>query len=175
MAIKVRNRGGWRGFGSLFVITETTPRLWPEFYELLLEQNEKKGSNAVMKIGLPYMRGPHMMIYKAEFASGDSSVISTRDLESIQHYMQYSQNHKNLMETGWKRQKRKRLGIPKWFGYDVYQLLWRSNRVWRLSSHSGRCLCLNKIREKRYYQFTILYWKVAKRYCSTSFHSSLRW
>lgn len=99
--------------GSLFVITETTPRLWPEFYELLLEQNEKKGSNAVMKIGLPYMRGPHMMIYKAEFASGDSSVISTRDLESIEHYMQYSQNHKNLIETGWKRQKRKRLEIPK--------------------------------------------------------------
>ena len=125
-----------------------------------------------MKIGLPYMRGPHMMIYKAEFASGDSSVISTRDLESIQHYMQYSQNHKNLMETGWKRQKRKRLEIPKWLGYDVYQLLWRSNRVWRLSSHSGRCRCLNKIGEKRYYQFTIFYWKVAKRYCSTSFHSS---
>jgi hypothetical protein len=94
--------------GSLFIITETTPRLWPEFYKLLLEQNKKEENNLGLKIGFPYMRGPHMVIYKSETTEEDSSVINERDIKNIRHYMQYSQNHEKLMESGWERQKSKR-------------------------------------------------------------------
>lgn len=93
--------------GSVFIITETTPRLWPEFYELLLEHNEKN-PDVLLKIGLPYVRGPHMAIYKTDVISGEAPMIEDRDMERLRSYEEYSYNHEKLMESGWERQKSKR-------------------------------------------------------------------
>jgi hypothetical protein len=93
--------------GSLFIITETTPRLWPEFYELLVEYNAKN-DHVCLKIGFPYVRGPHMAIYKTDNINEDLPAISDRDMEKLRGYETYSWNHEKLMETGWERQKSKR-------------------------------------------------------------------
>eukprot|EP00980_Cylindrotheca_fusiformis_P012940 scaffold3236_cov66-Cylindrotheca_fusiformis.AAC.6 len=96
--------------GSLFVITETTPRLWPDFYDLVLEHNANKNENHCLQIAFPYVRGSHMAIYKAnKKKSGDIPVVvSPQDLEKLRSFEAYSCNHEKLMETGWERQKSKR-------------------------------------------------------------------
>lgn len=98
---------------SLFVITETTPRMWPEFYDILVEHNQKNNNNGPMlKIGFPYKRGQQMIIFKTDKKNNDEHpmpMISSRDMELLNDFEKYSQKHEQLIESGWERQKSKRM------------------------------------------------------------------
>lgn len=101
--------------GSLFIFTEVTPRLWPDFYQIVVELNEETKGTVTMKIGFPNIRGPQMTILKTadddknhhrgeeSFLSSSSPVIKESDLELLQHFENYSQKQEEKMKTGWTR------------------------------------------------------------------------
>lgn len=91
--------------GTVFIFSETTPRLWPEFYSLLLEECEKN-KDIALNIGFPYKRGPLMVIQKNMKSS--SPMINNKDLRALQAFEKYSEKHDQLMDTGWERQKSKK-------------------------------------------------------------------
>lgn len=98
--------------GASFLITETTPRLWPEFYELVLQYNADN-FDSMLQIAFPYMRGQQMMITKSRIRKGCSvpRVISEKDLKLLLEFENYSQSHEDLMESGWERQRKKTLPL----------------------------------------------------------------
>ncbi|KAL3769612.1 hypothetical protein ACHAWO_011558 [Cyclotella atomus] len=98
--------------GASFLITETTPRLWPEFYELVLQYNADN-FDSMLQISFPYMRGQQMMITKSRIKDGCSvpRVISEKDEKLLLDFEKYLQSHDDLMESGWERQRKKTLPL----------------------------------------------------------------
>ena len=92
---------------TLFIFSETTPRLWPEFYALLVDECETNQSMS-LQIGFPYKRGPLMVIQKTSSERTDLPIINKRDMKALQDFKKYAERHEQLMETGWERQKSKK-------------------------------------------------------------------
>lgn len=97
-------------YGATFWITETTPRMWPKFYEMVLQYNNQS-DHSMLSIGFPYMRGQQMLIKKSSKLGESiiSEVISERDYGLLRNFEKYSQCHDELMNSGWERQRKKRI------------------------------------------------------------------
>lgn len=97
--------------GAMFFITETTPRLWPEIYDLIVQYNEDH-DQTILKIHFPYMRGQQMIISKS-CISDDSNLqfISERDTKLLHNFKRYAQSHEELIESGWERQRKKTIPL----------------------------------------------------------------
>ena len=98
-------------YGATFWITETTPRMWPKFYELILQYNDEN-DHSMLSIEFPYMRGQQMLIKKSrKMEEPIPQVISERDIGLLRNFVKYSQCHDELIKTGWERQRKKKV-IP---------------------------------------------------------------
>ena len=97
--------------GATFWITETTPRLWPEFYKLILDYNEQN-DRSILRITFPYMRGQQVLIHKDMIRDGsDAEIISKRDAQLILEFERYAQSHEELVDSGWERQRKKTIPL----------------------------------------------------------------
>ena len=96
---------------SSFWITETTPRLWPEFYGLILQHNEEN-DRSMLRISFPYMRGQQVLIRKTRRkGDSDEEVISERDAQLVLEFERYAQKHEELVKSGWERQRKKTIPL----------------------------------------------------------------
>jgi len=88
--------------GALFIITEVTPRLWPEFYNLMEEHC------TYMQVGFN-KKGGQMLLRKS---SGQSSVlISDRDAKQLKTFEMIAKQHERKVQSGWERQEQKVRGM----------------------------------------------------------------
>lgn len=90
--------------GTLFILTETTPRLWPEFADLILQQNP--GGHG-FELGFPRVvrrgtSGPQLLIRKKEGAS-----ICDLQMDFTDEYRKLNQLHERKIERGYERPARK--------------------------------------------------------------------
>jgi hypothetical protein len=97
--------------GSLFLFTETTSRLWADFYDLVDQDCP------FMEIGFPRnvgrgKEGPHLALCKRR-ANDASSARSIRpsDLKLVEEFRQLSNYQQRKIDMGWERQTKKIRGL----------------------------------------------------------------
>ena len=88
--------------GSITILTETTPRLWPEFYDIIQEHCP------FMEVGFPNQRGPQLLLRKRSPA-GSHPTLSSRDTELLQEFRDMAARHESRLLSGWERQVNKRM------------------------------------------------------------------
>jgi hypothetical protein len=94
---------------SLVILTETTPRLWPELYRIVEE------SCPFMQVTFPNYKGPQMFLRKCSTSSPSSSSstaetktsLSDRDRKLLQEFQEISARHEERQQSGWTRQVKK--------------------------------------------------------------------
>ena len=88
--------------GSVTILTETTPRLWPEFYDMIQKHCP------CMEVGFPNQRGPQLLIRKRSPAASHPT-LSARDNELLQEFRDMAVRHEYRRLSGWERQVNKRM------------------------------------------------------------------
>lgn len=92
--------------GSIVIVTETTPRLWPEFYDMIQEHCP------FMEVGFPNQRGPQLLLRKRfEDKNKASLTLTRRDEILLQEFREISMRHEERLCSGWERQVNKRLKV----------------------------------------------------------------
>ncbi|CAJ1962729.1 unnamed protein product [Cylindrotheca closterium] len=86
--------------GSVFVLTETHPRVWPEFYKLM------KAHCAFMEIGFR-KNGRQMLVRKSINGRQKTPLISNKDLELVKKFESIGKFHERKLNSGWERQEKK--------------------------------------------------------------------
>ncbi|KAK1746305.1 hypothetical protein QTG54_002912 [Skeletonema marinoi] len=94
--------------GTLFVLSEVHPRLWPEFYELLQDENcnmEEVGFNK---------RGRQMLLRKSSSdvittsqSTKNSPALSEKDRKLLEKFIELRKFHERKIDAGWQRQEPK--------------------------------------------------------------------
>jgi hypothetical protein len=98
--------------GALFLFTETTTRVWPDFLELI------QSDLPYMEIGFPKRtsgrskKSPQMVLCK-QSPKDDACTVHPRDLELAVEFRRYLERHERKLESGWERQVRKVRGGKK--------------------------------------------------------------
>ena len=92
---------------TIFIFTETTPRVWPEFADLLIQKFD--GGNG-FQIGFPRntrrgKTGPQLVIQKREGAT-----LSKDELSKCEKYCHFQTIHEEKIKNGYRRQSRKTKG-----------------------------------------------------------------
>lgn len=91
--------------GALFILTETTTRLWPEFVDLAEELDCNLQIGFVRNVGRG-KNGPYLMIRKLHFLTPQP--IMTSDQRILYNEFQSLKTmHERKLSTGWERQQRK--------------------------------------------------------------------
>jgi hypothetical protein len=88
--------------GALFVFTETTHRLWPEFVDVIIEHKEFEFEVAFSSVSMRGKSGPQMILRKKQGAT-----IAEDMLELCDNYRQIFQLHDQKMKKGILRQPKK--------------------------------------------------------------------
>lgn len=91
--------------GAVFVITETTPRLWPAFTDLA-DSTKNMEVSFVRNLGRG-KSGPHMILRKT---TKSSAPMTDLERQEYRHYQELARLHQNKLDNDWKRQKRKSRG-----------------------------------------------------------------
>lgn len=86
--------------GSVFVLTETHPRVWPEFYELMKEHCP------YMEIGF-HKNGRQMLVRKSLDSGQKTPLISKTDLKLVNKFESIGKFHERKLNSGWERQEKK--------------------------------------------------------------------
>ena len=88
--------------GAVFIITETHPRIWPEFYELIKEHC------TYMQIGFN-KNGRQMLLRKRSASDPEQTapLISNQDRELVEKFENISRYHERKINSGWTRQAQK--------------------------------------------------------------------
>ena len=86
--------------GSVFILTETTPRLWPELYDLIIDTEPYK---YYMEVGFVNMRGEQMILQKKCIASNNKK-LSAKDEGLLHRFRMYSNRNEGRVSKGWIRQ-----------------------------------------------------------------------
>ncbi|KAL3939591.1 MAG: hypothetical protein SGBAC_005704 [Bacillariaceae sp.] len=86
--------------GSAFVLTETHPRVWPEFYEMMKEHCP------YMEIGF-HKNGRQLLVRKSLDSGQNSPLISKADLKLVKKFESIGKFHKRKLNSGWERQEKK--------------------------------------------------------------------
>jgi hypothetical protein len=97
--------------GSLFLFTETTSRLWADFYDLVVQDCP------FMEIGFPRnigrgKEGPHLALCKRR--ANDTSLarsILPSDLKLVEEFRQLANYQQRKLGKGWERQTKKIRGL----------------------------------------------------------------
>lgn len=94
--------------GTLFVLSEVHPRLWPKFYELLEDESchmEEVGFN---KNGRQMLlrKGCSNSITSAQ-RTNSSPTLSEKDRKLLEKFIELGKFHERKMEAGWQRQEPK--------------------------------------------------------------------
>ena len=92
--------------GAMFVLSEVHPRLWPEFYQLLEDENchmEEVGFNK---------RGRQMLLRKCDDdnisrSKSGSPSLSEKDQKLLERFIELGKCHERKIEAGWQRQEPK--------------------------------------------------------------------
>lgn len=88
--------------GSLFVLSEVHPRLWPEFYELLQDEScsmEEVGFNK---------NGRQLLLRKSStLQSKCRPALSEKDRKLLEKFIELGKYHERKIESGWHRQEPK--------------------------------------------------------------------
>ena len=93
--------------GTLFILSEVHPRLWPEFYDLLRDGNcnmEEVGFNK---------RGRQMLLRKTSSSITSSQgrktspALSEKDQQLLEKFIELGRYHERKIESGWQRQEPK--------------------------------------------------------------------
>lgn len=91
--------------GTLFVLSEVHPRLWPEFYKLLEDGNcdmEEVGFNK---------RGRQMLLRKSSNTPSrrtkSSPALSEKDQQLLEKFIELGKFHERKIQAGWQRQEPK--------------------------------------------------------------------
>ena len=89
--------------GTIMIVTETTPRLWQEFYQSIQEHCP------FMQVAFPHQRGYQLLLRKC-----DPSTTSQEDLELgvnekdlLRNFQAMSNKHDERLRSGWERQSKK--------------------------------------------------------------------
>jgi hypothetical protein len=90
--------------GSIFIITETTPRLWPEFYRIIEEHCP------LMEVSFPNQKGPQLLLRKSSriIQGMDDVQSSIRVDECLKSFEEIAARHEERLASGWERQSKKR-------------------------------------------------------------------
>lgn len=87
--------------GSVFILTETHPRVWPDFHKLMKEHCP------YMEIGF-HKNGKQMLLRKSNNTKQEAPVISEHDLELMNKFESIRQDQERKIKSGrWERQERK--------------------------------------------------------------------
>jgi len=86
--------------GSVFILTETHPRVWPEFYKLMKEHCP------FMEIGF-HKNGRQMLVRKSVDSGQKTPLISKKDLELVEKFESIGKCHERKLNSGWERQEKK--------------------------------------------------------------------
>ena len=89
--------------GTIFIFTETTPRVWPEFYKLI--QNNLPGE---MRITFR-TNGKQMLIQKV-ISQGEENcdnILTEHDAKELEKFEKILLYHERKINSGWKRQQQK--------------------------------------------------------------------
>lgn len=94
--------------GSIMILTETTPRLWPEFYDIIQEHCP------YMQITFPNQRGPQLYLVKESSSSTISdgpttTLLSHKDQVQLEEFREIAILHERRLDSGWERQVSKRM------------------------------------------------------------------
>ena len=92
--------------GTIFIFTETTPRVWPEFYKLI--QNDL---SCGMQIHFR-LNGKQMLIQK-NTSQGEKkceNILTERDGKELKKFEKISMYHERKINSGWERQQQKNRG-----------------------------------------------------------------
>lgn len=84
--------------GSVFIITETTPRLWPEFYQIIQDHCP------FMQVSFPNQKGPQLLLRKSSSIVQNGSRVDER----LKNFEEFAARHEERLASGWERQVRKR-------------------------------------------------------------------
>jgi len=93
--------------GSVFILTETTPRLWPAFVDLALECSNLEVS-FVRNLGRG-KSGPHLIVRKTKDAAG----LNEFQQQEYERFQELGRLHERKLANNWSRQKRKVRGAKK--------------------------------------------------------------
>jgi hypothetical protein len=91
--------------GALFLFTETTTRVWPDFLDMV------QTDLPYMEIGFPKRasgrskKSPQMVLCKQ--SPRDACPVHPRDLELADEFRRYLERHERKLGSGWERQVRK--------------------------------------------------------------------
>lgn len=91
--------------GTLLLVTETSPYLWPQFYRLI------EAHCPSMQVGFPNKKGYQMVLRKGNFQLGDGCRLSAADLGALQQFENLSTLRERKKESGWGRQEQKIRGL----------------------------------------------------------------
>jgi hypothetical protein len=91
--------------GTLLLLTETTPYLWPKLYRVI------QSYCPYMQVGFPTNRGHQMVLRKGNVASGDCCVLSDKDQELLDEFEKISLIREQKKEIGLRRQEKKVRGL----------------------------------------------------------------
>jgi hypothetical protein len=90
--------------GSIFIITETTPRLWPEFHRIVQEHCP------FMQVSFPNQKGPQLLLRKSsmKMQDVDDARSSIRVNECLKEFEEIATLHEQRLSLGWERQEAKK-------------------------------------------------------------------
>ncbi|KAL9187362.1 hypothetical protein ACHAXT_001465 [Thalassiosira profunda] len=90
--------------GSMFVISEVHPRLWPDFYHLMEEHCPD------MQVGFN-KGGRQMLLRKAQVDEQKELLISEKDRALVSKFEELGKHHERKINSGWQRQAPKIRGV----------------------------------------------------------------
>lgn len=89
--------------GSIFVLSEVHPRLWPDFYNLMQEENF-----CIQEVGFN-KKGKQMLFRKSSSATQRESgpIMSEIDRRQLAKFEEMGKYHERKIKVGWQRQESK--------------------------------------------------------------------
>jgi hypothetical protein len=87
--------------GAMFLFTETTPRIWPDFCNLVAEHC------GYMEVGFPSKKGRQMVLRKQSSENKNRRFLSDKDVELLKDFENISELHERKLQAGWERQEQK--------------------------------------------------------------------
>lgn len=97
--------------GAVFILTETTPRIWPLFVDLL-EQRQQHPELRFMQVGFPRnlgrgKNGPQMLLRKVEQAQEGPVLVCPDQIALCDEFRRKRSLHERKMSKNWERQRRR--------------------------------------------------------------------
>jgi hypothetical protein len=94
--------------GAMFVFTETTPRVWPDFVDALASRPDF----LQMEIGFPRnigrgKSGPQLVLRKMAPQTNVASLLEEQEVELCDEFREKRAMHQRKMNSNWERQRRK--------------------------------------------------------------------